>query len=132
MVGISDVIVTDAFRLALESSGLCGLTFKEVIAAKIVDLPWTEWDLTAPHPQKYPAGGEPENYIRGRKHSPSVAAEVGELWEAAVERVVADPGDADFVRTAPTPFSKLLVSDRASSWLTEHVGEWVACTPHTG
>lgn len=37
---------------------------------KLVDIDWQQWDLNAPNPKIYPRGGEPINYIKGRKHNP--------------------------------------------------------------
>jgi len=41
--GIGDIIVTDAFRAELESSGLSGFTFAPVMKARIVELNWEAW-----------------------------------------------------------------------------------------
>lgn len=37
---------------------------------KLVNIDWQQWDLNAPNPKIYPRGGEPINYIKGRKHNP--------------------------------------------------------------
>jgi len=129
VAGVSDVVVTDAFRAALEESGLAGLAFRETVLERIVRLDWRSWNLDAEDPERYPAGGEPENYILGRKHDPETAAEVGPLWELVVQRTLADPGDADFVRTASSPFSRVLTSERGRAWLDRHAGQWLSFEP---
>jgi hypothetical protein len=71
--GISDVLVTDSIRGELDVAGLSGFSFREVVKHRIVRLDWHNWDKDAHEPVSYPAGGEPENYILGCKHSPEVA-----------------------------------------------------------
>src|SRR5713226_1265884 len=56
----SGVVVVDAVRIALEGSGLTGLTFQPVLKGRIVWLPWHEWDLKAERPALRALGGEPE------------------------------------------------------------------------
>lgn len=125
VMGISDVVVTDAFRMELERSELQGFGFAPTVVKRVVRLDWRSWDITAPEPLRYPAGGEPENYILGRKHVPALVDEIGPLWEVTIEEVLESPGSADFVRSAPTKFSRIYVSDVARSWLEQHAGDWL-------
>jgi hypothetical protein len=57
------IVVSEAFRRDLEHSGFAGLRFGPAAKARIVKLPWHEWDRTADRPKQYPPGGEPEEYI---------------------------------------------------------------------
>jgi hypothetical protein len=79
--GINDIVITDAFRRKLETSGLDGLRFQPVIKKLIVQLDWHTWDKESEEPDEYPDGSEPENYILGQPHSASTAKEMGDLWE---------------------------------------------------
>jgi hypothetical protein len=81
MPGLSDIVITASARAALESGHFSGAVFKPIIKKRIVHLDWHLWDKTSPDPRKYPAGGEPENYILGRRHSAEAAEALGELWE---------------------------------------------------
>lgn len=128
--GISDLIVTQAFRAELEASGLIGFGFAEVVKKRIVKLDWRSWDLSADEPARYPAGGEPEQYVLGRTHDQSTADSLGPMFEVAVERDVDSPGDADLVRTALVPFSRLLASEQAVAWLSDAAAEWLDFEPH--
>jgi hypothetical protein len=76
--GISDIVVTDAFRRQLEASGLSGLRFQPVIKRRIVRLDWHLWDSGVEEPAEYPADGEPESYILERSHSASTANQIGD------------------------------------------------------
>jgi hypothetical protein len=124
------VIVTDDFRRRLLASNLKGIGFRPTVLKRIVQLDWRSWDLQAEEPPKYPAGGEPENYILGRKHNPRIASEVGPLWEVVIDALLDDPGDADFVRTAPTALSRVLVRDRARAWLDEEATDSISFEDH--
>ena len=50
-----------------------GFAFQQVNKARIVDLPWHEWDLTTDDPPEFPGSGEPEDYILERPPSDRVA-----------------------------------------------------------
>lgn len=130
IAGISDLLVTDAFRDSLARSSLRGFTFREAVVKRVVKLDWQAWDATAEDPVKYPAGGEPENYVLGRKHNPDVAAAVGRLWEVVISQPIAEPKDADLVRTAITPFSRILASDAAQDWLLSEARDGLSFEPH--
>jgi hypothetical protein len=130
IAGISDLLVTDAFREALAGSGLRGFSYREAAVKRVVSLDWQAWDLNAAEPEKYPAGGEPENYVLRRKHNPAAASAVGRLWEVVMDQKPEDQGEADLVRSAPTRFSRVLASDAAKAWLTDAAGDWLLFEPH--
>src|ERR1700743_1057940 len=60
------VVITDAARTLMVSSGLTGFTFLPVEKKLIVELHWEIWDLNDDEPAEYPASGEPEGYILGK------------------------------------------------------------------
>lgn len=57
----------------MAAKGLPGVRFLPVVMSHVVNLKWHEWNRHA-WPPKLPIG-EPENYIRGKKHDPRTAAE---------------------------------------------------------
>src|SRR5687768_12425214 len=57
--GLGCVVVTDAMRRELESSGLTGFSFIPAIKSVIVPIAWHEWDLLSDEPSFYPEDGEP-------------------------------------------------------------------------
>jgi len=130
------IVVTDAFRRELEGEGFTGFEFRGVVKKRIVKLAWEEWDRTADEPVRYPAGGEPENYVLGRKHNPAVAAWMGDLWALHVYGVpgLQIPGSKavdlsnyngeDICRNHPRGYT--FVSERLMAWLAVHAFEWVA------
>jgi hypothetical protein len=145
--GLGDIVVTDAFKRALESSELTGMSFQPVIKARIVHFEWEKWDQTADEPEEYPDEGEPEGYILDRPHKPELAEEMGELWEvcleehAEVERVkvgrrswdvdiyvLGSSWDGtDLFRAKGVGF--IYVSEKARNWLQKTVAEWVSSEP---
>jgi hypothetical protein len=137
------IIVTDAFKKELETSGLRGLSFKPVVKMHIVHMDWDKWDWNALDPSEYPSDGEPENYILEKPHSPEVAEKIGPIWEllleevADTERVLASPGvpqqillrldrwdGRDFFMAKGVGFH--YVTDRAKGWLETRVSQWVS------
>jgi hypothetical protein len=137
--GIGDIVVTDAFREELESSGLIGMEFQPVIKKHIVHLDWHLWDKTADEPQEYPEGGEPGSYILGRPHSSETSKMIGELWEvrlktvAQVQRsggptrillVASSLSGADLFRAEDVGY--IYASANAKSWLEQHVSGHVS------
>jgi hypothetical protein len=120
------VVITDAVRERLAESGLTGWLVRPVVKLRIVDLDWQSWP-PGPNPAKYPAGGEPENYVLGRKHNPSVADALGNLWELTAESGASlCPGPPRyFVLHSPSPSfltdadarMGLLMDDRGRAWL---------------
>lgn len=129
VAGVSDVVVTDDFRQRLAKSGLRGFEFTEVWKKRIVKLDWRSWDLDADEPARYPAGGEPENYILGRRHDPATADAIGAIWEMVIGQTLEDPGEADLVRSAPSPFSHVLASDVARAWFEANADGWLRLEP---
>ena len=141
--GIGDVIVTDEMKQKMEEAGFRGITFRPVEKARIVEVAWHEWDLTALEPQYYPDDGEPEGYILGRPHSPDLAIAIGDIWEV----VVSD--SAEMVRhqvrdRLGVKFTYLegswngndlfsvpqnrykYASGRAKAWFEGNAGQWVS------
>lgn len=133
-----EVVVTDAIKRRMGRDVLPRSAFVPVCKKRIVRLAWHEWDAKADEPQRYPAGGEPENYILGRKHDAELARSLGELWEIrAVEKPGLqlpdqriDPGvyaGEPVVRAAA--WRNTFVSTELKRWLEEHLADWVRLTP---
>lgn len=74
------LLVSDSTKQKIEKSNLKGVEFSKTVFKKIVNIDWTKWDLNDDEPKLYPAGGEPENYIFKRKHSPELASKMEEIW----------------------------------------------------
>lgn len=129
------VVVTHAIKVALEPCGFTGFEFCEVVKHRIVRLDWHLWSRETDQPPKYPAGGEPENYILGRKHNPQLAESLGPLWELTVPETpglqisggatidITKYGGQDFCQGRRWGYQ--YVSARLKSWLESNVGEWV-------
>ncbi len=140
--GINDIVVTDLFRLALETSNLTGFSFRPVIKHHIVDLDWSKWK--SEEPNFYPESGEPEDYILEAQHSPETAEQMPEFWELVVKETAhvqrtedpwADFGIAlsllketwngdDFFRAPEVGYT--FVSVKAKLWLEKEAGELVS------
>jgi hypothetical protein len=120
----SPVVVTDSFRRELAASGLTGFGFQPVVKQRIVRLAWERWDRSAAEPAKYPAEGEPENYVLGRQHDPALTEAIGPLWELLVEAQDVAVGQPDFLRDTRY-FSSVYVSPAAHQWLAARAGEWL-------
>ena len=140
--GVGSMVLTNAARLQLETSGLTGFSFRPIEKKLIVDLPWHTWDLSAEEPPEYPESGEPEDYILGKPHSPAVANSMGDLWEVVVpvNVIVVRPtpivssyedlyvdrltwDGSDLVRG--TGFGSILFSKRAKDWSVEQWGSYL-------
>jgi hypothetical protein len=135
--GAGDIVVTQAFQIALEQSGLTGFSFQPVIKRRIVELDWEKWDMTAEEPEEYPDDGEPESYISSRPHETRAADELGILLELLLSpglqaRLDADKilrvqpetwNGRDFFYTAPVRVP--CVSWKARRWLEQHAGDYV-------
>jgi hypothetical protein len=139
--GIGDVVVTDGFRTALEQMSFAGLSFGPVIKARIVEYHWESWDRGADSPPEFPEGGEPEDYILARPHSPAISDRLGPLWEVML------PGGADVVTTRvsrlvseyridpatwcgaplfrPTGKRHVMATEEGKVWLENRAGEWL-------
>lgn len=134
--GINEIVVTDSFRAALETSNLTGFTFRPLIKHHIADLDWSDWK--SEEPNFYPESGEPEDYIYEAQHSPEIAEQMPKLWELVIEQTAhvqrtedasADYGVAlsllketwngdDFFRAPEVGYT--FVSKRATLWLEKH------------
>jgi hypothetical protein len=132
------VVVTDAFLPFLQESGLTGYDVCPVIKRKITKVDWRDWEPYGTKEMKYPAGGEPENYIERRKHSDAAADALGDLWWIRFRpgiRVTYDGGyrllghtwtGADFfVVDGERPIDNY-VSQKAYDWLSTTLPEWVS------
>ena len=119
-----DIVVTDAFKHELESSGLRLHGFRQVVKKRIVRLDWRRWDLGAREPERPPPSGEPENFILMRKHNKEMSHAMGMLWELRLDVEV--DGGSDLVRPRP---GLILASLRARDWLADRAGNWLRFVP---
>lgn len=137
---LGEVVVTAAFREALDASGLSGASYAAVAIVTAVTLRWETWDRTEPRPPVVPASGEPEDYVQPAEHDPDCARRIGTLWEIDAPtwgvgnrttlgfrkysyNVDVRPNCPDFFRVEGLGF--MLVSERARSWLAEAARDWV-------
>lgn len=142
------VVVTDETRRRLQDSGLTGAAFLPVVKARIVHLPWEEWDRRVAEPPLYPKSGEPEDYILERPHDPRTAQNLGDLYEVVVaksgrmERVADSRETIGYTTTRLIPESwdgsdffgaegvmHTFVSERAKRWLEEAFPDYVSFSP---
>jgi hypothetical protein len=134
----SYVIVTTAFLQQLGESGLKGFEAGPVTKKRIPMLDWRAWAPFGTQEMKYPAGGEPENYLLRRKHAPEAADALGELWElrfrpaidisreGGYHLVLSSWDGSDFVVGREERPIYNYVSARARDWLMQNAPEWVA------
>lgn len=142
--GIPEIVVTDAFKKQLESSGLTGCKFLPVTKRYIAFSDWETWN-TKKEPKYYPDSGEPEDYISEKPHSPMLAKKIGTLWELSLETVsvvdrkfIGYPEETDitllesswdgrdFFRAKRVGYN--YITERAKVWLEQRVPEWVNFT----
>ncbi len=145
---IGSFVVTTDCLVALQGSGLDRrhVSFRPVIKRHIVELDWRSWDLTADEPSEYPDGGEPEDYVLSRPHSPTLAARMGNLWEVVVApaaRVQRSANPRDYrtpIRLIGASWTGgdifgaesvayLHVTERARERFAAHGGKWVDLSP---
>ena len=131
------VVVTDEFLRKLQTSGLKGVYSAPVIKKRVPLIDWQSWEPYGSKPWKYPAGGEPENYILRRKHSPKAADSLGMLWELKFQagvkvsreggyHLVADSWNGlDFFVVDEEYKIYNYVSQKARDWLLQNASEWV-------
>jgi hypothetical protein len=139
--GSGDIVVTGAFRSAVEKSGLARFTFKPVIKRHIVELDWESWDPTTKDPFQWPEGGGPESYILGQPHSHTASEALGDLWEMCLEGGIDVARDGwKFVGFLPETWNGLdffmarttghsFVSQKARNWLEQNFGDYVEFQP---
>jgi hypothetical protein len=134
------IIVTDDFRRELEASQLTGFDFLETQYRKVVRLDWQTWNTDAAEPMSYPETGEPEDYVLGRPHDPTLLAQMPRLWALAVQptselqvqgtrsfRIDRHPG-TDIARE----FELYWVTERMKAWLERSsAGRWIMFRPVT-
>lgn len=131
-----EMLVTEALKADI-TAAFPDIAFRPTAYGKVTKIEWRSWDLTAEEPAKYPADGEPENYVERGKHNPDIAADMPALWaidvqprpELQMEGTQAlfhnEIPDSDIFRT----FYLLFASERLAKFLLERVGQWVDCTP---
>ncbi len=140
--GSGAVVVTDSMKSALLAADFQGISFQPVEKVKIVDLPWHEWDFSAPEPPQYPLEGEPEGYVLENEHSRAVSKKVGNLWEvvlidsATVVRIEGSKRKTTFAYVPGTwngndLFSVdenyyVYCSPRAKAWFERYFAPWTA------
>jgi hypothetical protein len=131
------IIVVDDLRRELEESGFSGFEFLEVELTKLVRCDWHNWDQNADEPHRYPAGGEPENYILRRLHNTRLAKDVPPLWALnveATEHLQVEGSTTFYLGRHPgtdiaRAFYVFWVSEPLKVWLEERVGRWIEFTP---
>jgi hypothetical protein len=116
------IVVTNVMRSELEATGFAGVVFRPVVIQKVTAVAWHEWDRSYPQPAQYPAQGEPENYVMGRKDRPALHKQVGPLWQLLQE----PPETVRARRNAAT-----IISVSLAKFLYERAGEWVRFDPLT-
>lgn len=138
------VVVTEAFRMRLEASGLTGLTYRPVVKWRIVEYHWEHWDRTSLAVKEVAESGEPYDYLHPRPHSESAARDMEDLWEACTTQLVhakagrqREPWGYDTCIVSPLKealgidfFSsiggtRVFVSKAARDWLTTNAPDWV-------
>jgi hypothetical protein len=135
-------VVTSEFRDLLVQCGLFEtLDFRPVIKKRIVALSWHLWDRSAPQPPQYPPGGEPESYIRRRRHNPSAADEMGDVWEVVPPLIPLQfKLEPELVAIMPHRHYPIwfcghqetgaqIISTPGKEFISKHAGEWVRFEP---
>lgn len=131
------IVVTESTKEHMETDCFTGLQFARARYVKVVRLDWHKWDALAPEPQRYPASGEPENYIIKRKNCDRTAALMPTIWAFDVPST---PGlqlmGSDRFRRGHAPNADIFrehsihwVSERMRVWLEGNLGEWIRCVP---
>ncbi len=135
---VSDIVVTDAFRQALEPQGFTGFEWRPVIKKHIVPFAWEHWDRAALEPEVYPHDGGPEDYVLSGEHSPGMADAMGELWEIALPDITGLQGDRGSINLSAydgqdicrvNRWGRLFVSARFAAWLERHFAQWISLHP---
>lgn len=132
------VVVIDGFLRQLRETGLTGIEVGPVTKKRIPQLDWREWSPFGSKEMKYPAGGEPENYILRRKHSQDTADALGHVWELRFQPsiqisreggyhlVLSSWDGSDFLVAKDEHPIYNYVSENARDWLIQCAPEWVA------
>ncbi|MCB1262546.1 MAG: hypothetical protein KDB33_19455, partial [Acidimicrobiales bacterium] len=110
------LVVTGEARSAIEASGLGAFEFRPVVLARVVNLRWEAWDLSADWPERMPAGGEPENYVLRRKDSAAARAGMPDVFEVVLPHVGAT--------MPPTTDAPVVLADRFPIMARDEVGTW--------
>jgi hypothetical protein len=136
------VVVTDAVKGTLETSGLRGVgDFRPVILEKAVSVNWQEWNRKELNGlRNFPRSGEPEDYVLAGKHDPEVAIAMGKLWTwhpsiiGTVDRStkplrilgISNSGLDVFRLDDLGGISDITVNPMARQFLTDIADEWVS------
>ncbi len=139
--GIGDIVATSDLKNELEASDLARLSFAPFLRARIVEYHWEQWDVTSENPGEYPESGEPEDYILARPHSPSIAEQLGDLWEV----ILPEDAEVDAVRIGRGVWEfrinhstwqgshlfrakgkgHVIATEEAKSWMEDRAKEWL-------
>jgi hypothetical protein len=121
------LVVRDEVRGEL-SQRFATLVFRAVEKRHIAAVPWAEWDVHAPRPPVMPEGGEPNNYVHAKAHSPDAAERMGALWEVVAPPLDRDASEGDTSRALFTQARKtgIYAGAELAQWLSGRAGDWLA------
>jgi len=126
------LVITDRVKQSLEQTNFRGIRYADVTLEHIVDVKWHKWERSAEDPARYPPGGEPENYIDGRKHNERVASQLPKLWALDVPKVTGALNHTTFDQEGINPDVDILefawtfyVSPPLKNWLKDTVPDCV-------
>jgi hypothetical protein len=130
-----EVLITEALRQQLVATDQTGIVVRPVHKDHIIAMKWESWVLTATAPPE-PLTIEDEGaYFREQPHSPTVAAQMGDLWELGMDEhahwagrngITAWDGTDWFrVQDGHQDTDYIFVSERTKAWLTKTVPRWV-------
>jgi hypothetical protein len=74
------MFVSQRLKLEIEKSKFHVLLGRQLQISKATRIGWRRWNLSAEEPERYPAGGEPENYILARKNHEETRLSIPSLW----------------------------------------------------
>lgn len=127
--GIGDVVLNAACRKLLEQSDLTGFDFRPVHKARIVELAWEKWNLSANRPPVYPDSGEPEDYILEARPSSAAERGLGDVWELVVAPTAQMDREGKLDRSTWNgddlfrggTYGSVLVTGRAKAWFESNL-----------
>jgi hypothetical protein len=144
------IVVTSALRRDLETQAFPGLAFREAFLDCVVPIAWETWNRQSDFPQRRPPGGEPESYLRRKKHSQETADRMEAAWEmicptqlCAYSSWLTPDCDATELRNptlilpgrpqrpifVPAPQHYPVVNDTVARWFEATVPDWVELAP---
>jgi hypothetical protein len=135
------LLVSEKFAKRLEQSDLKGFTLRETRYKKVVKIDWEKWDFDE-EPEKYPRGGEPENYILAGRHNPKLMEVMekilcfqldSETLTGRKSRVVSGRDELFIIENSWTGNDIFLTkgagyiffSEKAKQWFEEHADGYV-------